>query len=316
MTNDRIGRATAVSIVIPHHGDPAPTLALVERLRQQSTTRTMQLIVVDDHSPVPFPTGVEGCEIIRRERNGGFGAAVNTGVTAAIHPLLLILNSDLDVPTDFVDRLCDLARPWLPAIIGPRIVDESGRVVATGRRFPTTAQCAWAWLTPLARWRDDPRWRALVGHEPPVEPDRVVICDWLVGAALLLPTEEFRRLGGFDERFFMNSEEVDLQRRARAIGLPSVLIGAVTVVHAGGGSSPDGSRRQWLVDSWWLLTRKWGDDRAVARLRRTLTAMSVVNLVWNSGRRLAGRPVAPLATFRAEIDLVRHADGAVTDRSD
>ena len=123
-----------------------------------------------------------------------------------------------------------------------------------------------------------------------------------VGAAILVPTAEFRAVGGFDERFFMNAEEVDLQRRLRGRGVPSVYCGTVHVVHEGGGSSGDGARRRaWLVEGRTRYAQKWGGRR---RQRAALTAASVVNLGWGAARAAAGRPTTPLRTFRREMTWI------------
>jgi len=258
------------------------------------------VIVVDDASPQPFPS-IEGITVVRREVNGGFGAAVNSGVAVATGELLLILNSDLAIGETFVADLLEAANPWLPAVISPRVVDGEGHEAWTGRRFPTVGHQAAEWLTPLARHRDTTIWHRLVGHDTEARGQSAVV-DWVVGAALLMPLAAFREVGGFDERFFMNAEEVDLQRRLRAAGLPSVVLDQPTVVHEGGGSSDPARRREWLVQSRLAYADKWGGRR---RLQAALTAATGANLAWNAGRRLAGRDVHPWRTATEEIALIR-----------
>lgn len=289
-----------VSVVIPHYGDAAPTLSLLSALTEQ-LGHDGQIIVVDDCSPVPFPH-TEGVEVIRRPINGGFGSAVNTGAEAATRDMLLILNSDLEVGSTFVRDLMCAADVWMPCIAGPRIVTPLGHVDPTARHFPRASHQIVEWLIPLARWRHLRRMHEAVGHDmSAVESGSPRITDWLVGAVLLLPTAKFREVGGFDERFHMNAEEVDLQRRLRERGIPSVYFPTVAVVHEGGGSSDPSRRRRWLVQSRWRYAQKWG---GTATLRVGLTAATAANLIWNTGRRLLGRDIAPLATAREEIDLI------------
>ena len=209
-----------VSVVVPHYGDPAPTRALLDALLAQGGRDDLQLIVADDASEPPFPE-VDGVEVVRRTSNGGFGSAVNTGAAVARHPLLLVLNSDLEVGPTFLTDLLAAAAPWLPAVVSPRVVDREGRPAWTGRHFPTTRHQTVEWLTPLARLRDRPRLHEAVGHDTEATKATTVV-DWVIGAALLLPTADFRAVGGFDEQFFMNAEEVDLQRRLQQRGLRAV----------------------------------------------------------------------------------------------
>ncbi|KQQ05645.1 MULTISPECIES: glycosyltransferase family 2 protein [unclassified Rathayibacter] len=296
--------SAAVSIVVPHFGDPAPARALVARLRAQLDAPEHEVIVVDDASPVPFGE-TEGVVLVRRERNGGFGTAVNTGAAEARHPLLLVLNSDLVVGDTFLRDLVAAGEAWMPAVVAPQLHDETGAPQWVGRRFPHVRHYVIEWLTPLARWR--PRLRTAVGLDPRCVDGATVPVDWVVGAAMLLPTAEFRAASGFDESFHMNCEEVDLQRRLRARGVPSVFAGDVVAVHRGGVSSDPARRLVWLLTSRLRYARKWRSSPAA--LAGALRAASVVNLAANALRALAGRRVRPVMTFRRELRLI---DAAVT----
>lgn len=293
-----VSTAPTVSVVIPHYGDPAPTLALAARLTSRPPH---QVIVSDDSSPQQFPA-TDGVVVVRRDANGGFGAAVNTGAAVATGDLLLVLNSDLEVSDDFVAKLVSSAVPLQPAVVAPRVLDHAGQVTFSARCWPTTVNQSVEWLTPLARWRDRPWLRRLLGHDLRViTATTPVHVNWLVGAAFMVPLADFRAVGGLDERFFMNSEEIDLQRRLAAHGLPRVYLPAVSVTHAGGGSSDPAMRRRWLVRAQVRYAEKWGGAR---RLRVALTAATAANLIWNCVRALRGVDVAPLSTARDELVLI------------
>ncbi|MCF6376295.1 glycosyltransferase [Nocardioides KLBMP 9356] len=289
---------TSVSVVVPHHGDPAPTLALLDQLAAQ--THPVQVIVADDASPEPFPDRA-GVEVVRRAVNGGFGANVNSGAAAATGEALLVLNSDLTVEPTFAAEMVAAARVHPHAVLAPRMVDENGREAWVGRDFPRVRHQVAAWLTPLARFRDTSAWHRAVGHDVRAHRSEGEV-DWVVGAAMWIPLRDFREVGGFDERFFMNSEEVDLQRRLRDRGLSVVALRSPTVVHAGGGSSPSESRRRWLVEGQLLYAEKWGSRR---RLQAGLVAATALNFVANSARRAAGREVDARAIARHELSLVK-----------
>lgn len=129
---------------------------------------------------------------------------------------------------------------------------------------------------------------------------RVAVLDWLVGVPLM-PTAESHAVGGFDEGFFMMFEEVDPQRRLRASGVPSVLLGAPVALHEGGGSSDTDRQRAWWVESRLRYAEKWGHRR---RLVMALGAATLINLTWNAGRRGLGRDVHPVTTARVELSLL------------
>ena len=290
--------AGAVSVVIPHHGDPAPTLALVEQLATQ--THPVEVVVADDASPAPFPDH-DGVIVVRRPHNGGFGANVNSGAAAATGDALLVLNSDLTIERTFVADMVAASRTHPDAVLSPRLVDENGVEAWAGRNFPRVRHQTAAWLTPLARFRGTTAWHRAVGHDVRAHSAEREV-DWVVGAAMWIPLAAFRAVGGFDERFFMNSEEVDLQRRLRERGVPSVALRSPTVVHEGGGSSPSESRRRWLVEGELLYADKWASRR---RLQVALTLATAVNFTFNAVRRLAGRDIDPAGVAHAELSTIR-----------
>jgi GT2 family glycosyltransferase len=168
--------------------------------------------------------------------NVGFGAGNNRGAELASGRWLLLLNSDAFVRPGAVDELVRFAetRPAAGAV-GPRLLWPDGRLQRSCRRFPTVFRIAteFLYLRKLA-----PRSRILNGfycgefaHD---EPRRV---DWLTGACLLVRRELFERLGGFDEAFFLYSEEVDLLYRARQLGAETWYDPAGAVVHEWGGTA-------------------------------------------------------------------------------
>lgn len=295
---------SSVSAIIPHYGDSVPTLAVVGQLRNQTSVKDLEIIVSDDCSPEPFPEG-EGYVVVRREKNGGFGSNVNSAAKAATGDLLLVLNSDLSLTPDLVAELLEAASAQRPCVASPRVV-EHGAANYTARRWPKSRHHAWEWLTPLARIRHTKLWHRMVGHDLRAhEATTPTPVDWVMGACMLIPRDAFERVGGMDERFFMNSEEVDLQRRLTAIGVPSVYLPQVSVEHAAGGSTPSDHRRGWVTDSRFQYAEKWGGVRTLWLL---LTIATEINCLWNltrQARRVQG--VDAWATRKHEHELIAHA---------
>lgn len=294
-----------VSVVIPFYGDPAETLPLVESLQRQTRVPD-QVIVADDASPTPFPD-VAGVTVVRNPANGGFGTTCNSGAAVARGDLLLFLNSDLSLAEDFLAELLQAALPWQPALASP-VLREGGRLRSTGYHFPTVWSTTMTWLTPLARWRDTRMWQRLVGQvdlaamEPAGGP-----VDSVVGACMLVPRTAFEAVGGFDERFYMNSEEVDLHQRLVEAGTRTVLLPAVVVDHASGGSSESGSRRGWLTDGYFIYFHKRG---RATHLRRALRVATWTNWAWNRLRQARGVDVDAARTRRHEMALIDHGYAA------
>jgi N-acetylglucosaminyl-diphospho-decaprenol L-rhamnosyltransferase len=293
----------AVSVVIPHYGAADQTIDLLNDLAGQQDAGSLEVIVADDASPDPFPLAVAtayNARLVRRESNGGFGSACNSGAEVACGDSLLFLNSDTRVGPRFIAELVASSMPFQPAVTGPAVMGH-GEVVATGRRWVSARHYAAEWSIPFRKLRaakglplDTARVNAAV-------PGQVVPVDWLFGVALLIPTEAFRRVGGFDERFFMNCEEMDLQRRLAAVGVPSVFIGTVSIEHSGGGSSDPRRQVEWLTDARLRYADKWGFGR---QLRLLLTAAALGNAGFHGVRAALGRPTSIRAQWHRDVDLI------------
>jgi glycosyltransferase involved in cell wall biosynthesis/GT2 family glycosyltransferase len=160
--------------------------------------------------------------------NLGFGAAVNLGIGAA-HTAqpgadVLLLNPDARVDVATVRALHRRLRAETGvAAVGPAQVDEAG----------VPARVRWPFPTPAGAWRQ------AVGLGVPETHDGFVI-----GSVLLLRAEALRQVGGFDEAYFLYSEETDWQRRAHDAGWRSVVVEDVLAQHVGGGTSSDPVRRE------------------------------------------------------------------------
>lgn len=283
-----------VSVVIPHYGNPAAVTQLVDQLRREPGVG--EIVVVDDCSPQPLPP-LDGARVVRRETNGGFGSAVNTGVAATSLPLLLILNSDVSITPGFVHRLVQAADPWQPALVGPA-VRTGGDVERTARRFPRPAYQAFERIRLLARFQRSDWWARMIGQDLRARPGIDLAVDWIAGVCLLVPRASFDLVGGFDERFFMYAEEVDLQRRLEVAGVHRVYAGSVFLDHVGGASSDPARAPAWLVESRLTYAAKWG---GVGRLRVLLTGVAVINAATDAARRLAGRDVHPMRELSSEL---------------
>ena len=306
MTAETVGAGT-VTALIPHYGDPEPTLALVRSLQEQPGRALAAIVVSDDCSPTDFPEvpqhGELPVRVVRREVNGGFGANVNTGLAEVQTPYALVLNSDVEITGADIDALVEASAPYQPAVTSPQVVHHDGAPQYSGRHFPTVLHQTVEWLTPLARFRHLRPLHELVGHDMrAVDAQTPTSVDWVMGAVMLLPMDQVRQIGGLDESYFMNSEEVDLQLRLRRIGVPSLVIPAIRVAHIGGASSDPLRRRAWLVDSRHRYAEKWGHPRA---LRAALTAATGVNFAVNSVRQRLGTDVDARQVLRDEMSLVK-----------
>jgi N-acetylglucosaminyl-diphospho-decaprenol L-rhamnosyltransferase len=162
--------------------------------------------------------------------NRGFGAANNVGLETADARYVLFLNPD----TEFLEgALADLVaamdrRPQV-GLAGARQVGGGGELAPSIRRFPSTLNM----LAEALAIERVPILRRFLGERVPVSPayDREADCDWTSGSFMLARREALEGTGGFDERFFLFSEEADLCRRLKDAGRDVVHLPLVTIRH-------------------------------------------------------------------------------------
>lgn len=302
MREEHVRGTPDLSIVIPHFGEVGPTSSLVDSL-VTGPGESIEVIVVDDASPVGFPDR-DDCTIIRRTRNGGYGCACNSGLAAARGRWVLFLNSDACTTRHDVLRLLRVAEKYAPAVVSPRVSHEGARV-AVARRRPRPIHHIVEWLAPLARFHDTMWYRRICGEDVVAnEADSVAFTDWVEGVCYMAPRRDLRAVGGFDRLYFMNCEEVDLHLTLhQERGLPVIVVPSVIVDHVGGGSSAPGSRAGWVTDARFKFAHKWGGEY---RLLVGLVAATGINWVWNLGRWVRGVDVEPARAASMQLQLIRH----------
>ena len=245
----------------------------------------LRVIVVDNASPEPSLPAVAGLpvETVQLEVNGGFAVGCNAGWRRGDAPLVMFLNPDARIDPAALERLAAAARGSV-GVVGPRIVHEDGSLDHSQRRYPrlasTFAQALFLHrLFPRAAWADE-----VVRDPAAYAAPRAT--EWLSGACLLVRRNVLEHLDGFDEGFFMYSEDKDLCRRATAAGWEVRFEPTVDVMHLGGASAPRAALRPGLAErlgialgalSHALVTRKGGavrrgHARAFARAVASRTA--------------------------------------------
>ena len=168
-------------------------------------------------------------------KNRGFAAGVNLGVAAASGDQAAGDQSGRGVAGRV--RLRRWRRPSTgaaePAIVGGKIFGEDGKEQRGGRRRRLTMRSAAATFLGLSALRVlNPAFVNINRHNEP-EPDGPVPMDAVSGALMYMSASSFRRLGGFDEGYFLHVEDLDLCRRAEADGGSVIYTPHASALHYG-----------------------------------------------------------------------------------
>jgi GT2 family glycosyltransferase len=155
-------------------------------------------------------------------RNEGYGEAINRALEVSSGRWVAFGNADLFVPAGGLERLPGVLASQSEdvALVGPAIHGPDGNPALSAGRFPTLARLLGGLFRACHRRKYLDESRHLPG---PV--------DWVTGACLFARAEHLKQVAGFDQRFFLYYEDVDLARRLASQGLRTVYDPRLSVVH-------------------------------------------------------------------------------------
>ena len=174
--------------------------------------------------------------ILKNDENMGFGAACNRGAACSQAKYILFLNPDTRLNKESLRvPIAAFSNPAYSraGMCSVRLVDGEGRTQRSCARFPTPLHFILRAFY-IGRLFPGPRTNHFMlewDHAATREVDHVM------GAFLLMPRALFNELEGFDMRFFVYLEDMDLSLRAHRLGYVSLYLSDATAYHKGGGTS-------------------------------------------------------------------------------
>lgn len=178
-------------------------------------------LYIADNSPQPLTSAcfdLPGVHYRHMATNIGFGAAHNVCIRAACtdSDLHLLLNPDIHFSPDVLERMAAAfeADPAL-VVAMPQIRYPDGALQRLCKLLPTPMDLIVRRFLPVRAWRDRINDRYELSRLPQDRPSEVPT---LSGCFMLIRSATLAAMGGFDERFFMYMEDVDLVRRLGLLG--------------------------------------------------------------------------------------------------
>lgn len=198
-------------------------------LRQED----VEVIVVDNNSP---DRGIEKLisefsqvRFLFRTCNDGFGAACNDGAGVSSGSHLLFLNPDAELTNDKIKYAVEfLSESDSAGIVSGLLTNESGKPMYSFNKFP---DLKWEFFQTIGAGYDKEIERLLSKKE--IKEGECFETDWFHGAFLAMRREDFVRIGGFSDKYFMYFEDVQICYDFRnKLGLKNVCIPLIRVKHA------------------------------------------------------------------------------------
>lgn len=256
-----------ISVVILGWNDKQYLETCLQSLKDARSSRTMEIIVVDNASTDGSPEMVEALfpevKIIRNAVNLGFPRGNNVGVKASRGKYVCLINSDIKVFPGCLDALADfLDQNPRVGMVGPKILNRDLTHQSSCRRFPTLWNnlCE---ITFLSRMLGGVRFFS-GEHMFYFQGDRQMDVDVLVGCFWTVRREAVDGFGLLDERFFMFAEDVDWCKRFWENGWRVVFCPDAEAIHFRGGSSTKQDAVWLALTQQRSILRYWKKHRGTA----------------------------------------------------
>ena len=231
-------RVSDVLSVVTVTYSPGPHLDRFLASLPLATERPVNVLMADNGSTDGTPqAAIERYPNVRLFATGanlGYGTAVNRAMAklaedgGAADEWVVVANPDVQWGPGSIDALLDAATRWpRAAALGPLIREPDGSVYPSARHLPSLTRGGMhAVMGPM--WPKNP-WSAAYRQERLEPSERPV--GWLSGSCLLVRRAAFDQVGGFDERYFMYFEDVDLGDRLQKAGWLNVYVPSAEVLH-------------------------------------------------------------------------------------
>jgi len=252
-----------ISIVIVNYKVPYCLMEALASLRLAELYDKSEVIVVDnasgDNSRELIAGSFPEVQWIQLKTNIGFGKACNVGVASAGGKYLLFLNPDTVVSSSTLKSAVEFMEANPNAgLMGPKILNPDGTLQLSCRRSNPTPLVAFYYFSGLSRLF--PKSKRFGRYNLTyMDENETAQVDVVSGSFMFMKLELFRTIGGFDERFFMYGEDIDLCFRIRQLGYEVWYYPFVKIVHLKGKSSAKRQIRSrfYFYEAMIIFSRKY-----------------------------------------------------------
>lgn len=219
----------------------------------QNISDTDQVFVVDNNSldgtkkiVSAVIIGKENIKLISQNENLGFAKAVNIGLEKSFGDYIFLINPDTAFEAGILDKIIYLAKEKSADIAGIRQINDKEKSLGSFGNFPSVfvnfiEKIKLARIFSLGIYtRYNFLTKKLFSLDRPV--------DWVGGGFMFVKKEVFKKIGKFDENFFMYFEDVDFCQRAKKNGSATWFLGSIAVRHFGGKSFQKDFQKQKLYN--------------------------------------------------------------------
>nr|MDP2190434.1 glycosyltransferase family 2 protein [Rhodoferax sp.] len=212
---------TGISISVVSHSQIGLVAQLLGDLDARCRDSSFELILtlnLDEALPFALDSFSYPVKLVRNAMPIGFAANHNQAFTHATGRYFCVMNPDIRLSSNPLNALLACFQDSSVGVVAPLVLGEDGEVEDSARHFPSPFKI----LCKVFGRCGGPDYAI---NDAPIYPD------WVGGMFMLFPRAVFESLGGFDQRYFLYYEDVDICARLRLLGYGVVLCPQAKVIH-------------------------------------------------------------------------------------
>jgi GT2 family glycosyltransferase len=277
-----------LSIIIVNYNSKQLLENCIGSLQKAIQNIETEIIIVDNNSTDDSWEYIKSLRLtgssFKMKENFGFATACNGGFGVSHGKYILFLNPDTIVPeTSLADCISFFESHPDAGAIGVRMVDIQNKFLKESKRgLPTPAASFYKLFGLSAIFPKSKTFsKYYEGHLPEKENKSVEV---LSGAFMMVRREVFEKVNGFDVRFFMYGEDIDLSIRILQAGYKNYYLGKVTVTHLKGGSTTYNNKYvQDFYGAMSLFVKKHYSNRSLLFRSVLYSGISVRKIIAKAG---------------------------------
>lgn len=230
-----------LSIIIVSYNVRAILAQCLASIKEAGHNLEYEVIVVDnlslDGTANYFSGGMDKATFIWNKENLGFAKANNLGLSKAKGDYILFLNPDTIVTKDSLEKtIMHIAQTPKCGAVGVYMTDGTGNYLPESKRQVPSTLSSFFYLSGIAKLNK--KSRLLNGyHASNIDKYERSEVPILSGAFMMAETKVLKDIGGFDPRYFMYAEDVDLSMSIEKLGYKNWYLGDIKILHYKGESS-------------------------------------------------------------------------------
>ena len=234
-----------LSIIYIYYNTPKEIAESISSLKTAIKNFSFEILIVDNASPKKLPQEItqnKKITVFQNTENLGFGKAVNQAAKKALGEYLLVLNPDtLCTKNSISSMIKRMEKDKKIGALGPQLQKQNGDILHSIGSVPKLPDSLLVFSFLNKLFPSNPYSKKYWAKD--VDRNLEQETETIGGACMLFRKDVFLKVGGFDERFFMYFEEVDICLRIKSIGYKIMYFPKSVVIHFVGKST---TNKKWI----------------------------------------------------------------------